>query len=78
MIVVFKGDGPCSNCDIVIARLEDTGVEFTINESTGALFKVGEALGVKGRPIMVWASVGWGGEAKSIVHAIEEIEGGYP
>lgn len=78
MIVVFKGNGPCPNCDILIARLEDTGVEFTINESTGALFQIMEALGVRGRPVAVWASVGWGEEAKSLVHAIEETEGGYP
>ena len=78
MIVVFKGDGPCANCDIVINRLNDAGVEFTINESTGALFQIASALGLRGRPVLIWASVGWGAEAKSLIHAIEETEGGYP
>ena len=72
MIVVFKGDGPCAACEEVIAALEKAGIPYIVNNSTGALFQIGAALGVKGRPIMVWVSVGWGEEAEAIIKAAKE------
>lgn len=78
MIVVFKGDGPCPACGKTVAALEKAGIPHMVNESTGALFQIGAALGVAGRPIMVWVSVGWGEEAEAIIKAARgETKGGY-
>lgn len=71
-IIVFKGFGPCSACGKVIAALERAGVPYMVNEDTGALFQISAALGFMGRPIMVWASAGWGDETKALIKAAKE------
>jgi len=72
MIIVFKGDGPCPACEKAIAALEKAGIPHTVNESTSALWQIATALGVMARPIVVWASVGWGEEAEAIIKAAKE------
>lgn len=69
-VTLFKGDGPCPACRQVIAELDRAGIQFELNEDNADLFHVGNALGLKMRPILVWAAGGAGRDSEELIEGL--------
>lgn len=76
-LILFKGIGPCSACEQVVAELDGADVQFTLNEDNAALYHAGEAVGARARPILIWYAVGAGVDADSIIEALRRDSPGY-